>query len=65
MTDDKEIIQIKMSKDILTFVEFYATLGNIDRDTLLAKILTDRLINIREAFKALPYLNSISELGEG
>ncbi len=55
--NEEEAISIKLPKRALEFSEFYATLGNIDRDALLTRILTERLKEVREQFKGMPYMN--------
>lgn len=52
----EEAVNLKISRQALDFAEFYAELGSTDRDTLLTKIITERLREIREQFKTLPYL---------
>lgn len=54
---DEETISLKLPKDALEFIEFYAELGGMDRDTLLTKILTERIKEVRDKFKAMPYMN--------
>jgi len=55
--NEEETISLKLPKDALEFAEFYAELGNMDRDTLLTKILSERLKEVREQFKGMPYMN--------
>lgn len=52
----EETVNLKIPKPVLDFAEFYAELGSTDRDALLTKIITERLREIREQFKTLPYL---------
>lgn len=53
----EEAVNLKIPKPVLDFAEFYAELGSTDRDTLLTKIITERLKDIKEQFKTLPYLD--------
>lgn len=52
----EETVNLKIPRPVLDFAEFYAEIGIMDRDALLTKIITERLREIREQFKALPYL---------
>ena len=52
----EEAVNLKISRQALDFAEFYAEIGSIDRDTLLTKIITERLKDIKEQFKTLPYI---------
>ena len=52
----EETVNLKIPKPVLDFAEFYAEIGGTDRDTLLTKIITERLREIREQFKNLPYI---------
>jgi len=53
----EETVNLKISRQVLDFAEFYAEIGSTDRDALLTKIITERLREIREQFKTLPYLD--------
>lgn len=53
----EEAVNLKIPKQVLDFAEFYAELGSTDRDALLTKIITERLKDIKEQFKTLPYLD--------
>jgi len=55
-TTVEETVNLKISRQVLDFAEFYAEIGGMERDTLLTKIITERLREIKEQFKALPYL---------
>lgn len=57
----EEEVTLVLSKPVLEFAEFYASLGGTARDALLTKILLERLSEIKAQVKALPYLE-ISEL---
>lgn len=52
----EEAVNLKIPSQVLDFAEFYAAIGSMDRDTLLTKIITERLREIKEQFKGLPYL---------
>lgn len=52
----EETVNLKIPKQVLEFAEFYAEIGSMDRDALLTKIVIERLSEIKEQFKALPYL---------
>ncbi len=52
----EEAVNLKIAKQVLDFAEFYAEIGSMDRDALLTKIITERLNDIKERFKDLPYL---------
>ncbi len=52
----EEAVNLKISKQVLDFAEFYAEIGGMDRDALLTKIVIERLREIKEQFNALPYL---------
>ncbi len=54
-------VTLKIPKTLLEFADFYAALGNDERDALLTKILIERLKEIKSQVKALPHL-SIPEL---
>lgn len=56
-TTVEETVNLKIPQQALDFAEFYAEMGSMDRDTLLTKIITERLREIKEQFKALPYLD--------
>lgn len=49
-------MNLKIPKQVLDFAEFYAEIGNMDRDELLQTIIIRRLKEIKEQFKTLPYL---------
>ncbi len=55
--NEEETTSLKLPKDALEFAEFYAELGGMDRDTLLTRILSERLKEVREQFKGMPYMN--------
>lgn len=60
MVEEKEaseIVTLKMPKQVLDFAEFYAEMGNEERDTLLTEILIERLNEIKTQVKSLPYLD--------
>lgn len=52
----EETVNLKIPIQVLDFADFYAEIGGMERDVLLTKILTERLREIRDQFKALPYL---------
>ena len=54
-------VNLKIPKQVLDFVDFYADIAGIDRDALLTEILTERLQEIKEQFKKIPHLK-IAEL---
>lgn len=56
-TEEPETITLQLPRAALEFADFYAELGNTDRDTLLTRILSERLKEVREQFKGMPYLN--------
>ncbi len=56
-TEEPETITLQLPRAVLEFADFYAELGNMDRDTLLTKILTERLKEVKEQFKGMTYLN--------
>jgi len=56
-TTFEETVNLKIPKQVLDFAEFYAEIGNMERDALLTKIVIARLEDIKEKFKALPYLH--------
>lgn len=56
MNDEEENVTIKIPAKALEFVEFYATVCNEDRNTLLARILVERLKEIRDKLKQMPHL---------
>lgn len=56
-TEEPETITLQLPRAALEFAEFYAELGGMDRDTLLIRILSERLQEVREQFKTIPYLN--------
>lgn len=63
-TDNKELnetaieetVNLKIPRQVLDFAEFYAEMGSMDRDTLLTKIITERMGEIKKQFKDLPYI---------
>lgn len=55
-TTSEEGVNLKISKQVLDFADFYATIASTDRDTLLAKLLTERLEEVKEQFKNIPHL---------
>lgn len=55
--NDEETVTLRLPDKMLEFANFYAVMGNIDRDTLLAMILTEQLKKVKEQFKALPYMD--------
>lgn len=57
ITKEPETITLQLPRAALEFADFYAELGNTDRETLLTRILSDRLKEVREQFKGIPYLN--------
>lgn len=58
----EECVNLKISKQVMDFAEFYAEIGSMERDELLTIILTERLTEIRDKFKSMPYLQQIPEL---
>ncbi len=52
----EDVVNLKIDKRVLEFAEFYAELGNTERDELLTRILTERLEELKDQFKKLPYL---------
>ena len=52
----EETVNLKIPIQVLDFAEFYAEIGDMERDVLLTKILTERLREIKDQFKSLPYL---------
>ncbi len=52
----EETVNLKIPIQVLDFADFYAEIGGIERDVLLTKILTERLREIKDQFKSLPYL---------
>lgn len=52
----EETVNLKIPQQVLDFAEFYAEIGGMDRDALLTKIITERLREMKEQFKTLPYL---------
>lgn len=54
-------VNLKIPKQALDFVDFYADIIGMDRDALLTEILTERLHEIKEQFKAIPHFK-IAEL---
>ena len=52
----EEIVNLKIPKQVLDFAEFYAEIGSMDVDALLTKIVIERLSEIKEKFKTMPYL---------
>ena len=60
MNEEKEVLEtvtLKIPKQALEFTEFYAEIGNEERDALLKKILIERLKEIKAQVKNLPHLN--------
>ncbi len=60
MNEEKEVLEavtLKIPKQVLEFAEFYAEMGNEERDALLRKILIERLKEIKTLVKALPHLD--------
>lgn len=55
--NEEETVNLKIPIQVLDFAEFYAEIGNMDRDALLTKIITERMTDIREQFKTMPYMN--------
>lgn len=55
-TDVEEAVNLRIPKQVLDFAEFYAEIGSMERDALLTKIIVDRMREIKEQFKILPYL---------
>lgn len=55
ITDD-ETVKLKIPRQVLEFADFYAEIGDMERDALLTKILIERIREIKDQFKALPYL---------
>ncbi len=53
----EEEVTIKLPRTLLEFADFYAALGNDERNALLTKILIDRLKDIKSQVNALPHLN--------
>lgn len=51
-----EMVNIKLPRRVLEFADFYAALGNEERENLLSKILISQLREIRDKFKDLPYV---------
>lgn len=52
-----ETVTLKIPKQILEFAEFYAEMGNEERNTLLTKILIERMKEIKTLVKALPHID--------
>ncbi len=52
----EETVNLKIPEQVLDFAEFYAEIGNMDRDALITKIVIERLREIKEQFKGLPYI---------
>lgn len=50
-------VNLKIPQQVLDFAEFYAEIGSMERDALLTIIVIERLREIKEQFKALPYLD--------
>lgn len=57
---DEETISLKLPEDALEFAEFYAELGSMDRDTLLTRILSERLKEVREQTGNVSYNDLMS-----
>jgi hypothetical protein len=55
-TSVEETVNLKIPKQVLDFAEFYGEIGGMERDALLTKIIIERLSEIKEQFKTLPYL---------
>ena len=49
-------VNLKIPKRVLDFAEFYAEIGGMDIDALLTKIVIERMSEIKEKFKTMPYL---------
>lgn len=56
-TGVEETVTLKLPKQILDFAEFFAELGDEERNSLLTKIVIERLKEIKTQVKALPYLD--------
>jgi len=52
----EETVNLKIPRPVLDFAEFYAEIGSMDRDALLTKIIIERLREMKEQFKSLPYI---------
>lgn len=52
----EETVILKIPRQVLDFAEFYAEIGNMDRDALLTEIVFERLREMKEQFKNLPYM---------
>jgi hypothetical protein len=52
----EEAVNLKIPKEVMDFIEFYAEISGIERDVLLTNILIDRVRDIKEQFKTLPYM---------
>lgn len=52
----EDTVNLKIPQQVLDFAEFYAEIGGMARDALLTKIITERLKDIKEQFKALPHI---------
>lgn len=52
----EETVNLKIPRPVLDFAEFYAEIGSMDRDALLTKIVIERLREMKEQFKGLPYI---------
>lgn len=60
MNNEKQVLEavtLKIPKQMLEFAEFYAEIGDEERDALLTKILTERLSEMKALVKALPHLD--------
>lgn len=60
MNQEKEVsesVTLKIPRQALEFAEFYAEIGNEERDALLTKIVIERLKEMKAQVKNLPYLN--------
>jgi len=53
----EDTVNLKIPQQVLDFAEFYAEIGSMERDALLTKIVIERLREIKEQFKTLPYLD--------
>lgn len=48
---------LKLPKQILEFADFYANLAGMERDTLLTRLVIERLKEIKAQVKELPHLD--------
>ena len=56
MNDEEETVTIRIPAKAAEFADFYATVCNENRDTLLGKILVEKLKEIRDKLKQIPHL---------